>query len=501
MIARLLMILMLGAGLFATSPAYAVYSCGGVNDTCKCGGNNPYPCCDNGGNCTWFAWHSACCNWGVALPGWGNANTWASYASGNGNFQVGGPQVGAIATSTKGQYGHVAYVVGVGNGTVTVQEENCCGTCKGGAGTKTYSASYFNSGYVIKKPTGPVCGNGQCQGGENCANCPQDCGACCGNGACDNGENCASCSKDCGGCCGNGACDNGENCETCSQDCHCLPSGSLDTANCSSVKGWAWDSDAGAKKVQVRLKVGDAEQAMLTADTAYAGHDGRGFQWSVPASLKNGQVCTITAEALDTQTPGTTALGQKSFVCDNAMSQEGIWTTHRQDAAGIDVTVPAGPHLGLLHAHAANYAYPLSGVVETCAALGLEPFELVTASLHWNLASKQHRVEMAADGLTLRSWQDDAGQAQLALDATATELCVRTVTLAQVDAPQPASFQMDDLQWRSGLWWHAYSQDAAGIIVGHPAADAVLVQTRAHEGEGVTGRGWVRSWVDLPQKL
>lgn len=517
----LLAILALGTGLLASAPAWAVYSCGGVNDTCKCGANNPYPCCDNGGNCTWFAWHSACCNWGVALPGWGNANTWGSYASQNGNFQVVGPTVGAIATSTKGTYGHVAYVVAVGNGTVTVHEENCCGTCKGGAGTQTYSSSYFNSGYVIKKPTGPVCGNGQCQGGENCANCPQDCGGCCGNGACDNGENCSSCSQDCGSCCGNGACDWGENCSTCSKDCgaccgngacdygetcescsadcHCLPSGSLDSATCSGVQGWAWDSDAGDKKVQVRLKVGDAEQAMLTADQAHAGHDGRGFAWSVPASLKNGQVCTITAEALDTQTPGTAPLGQKSFVCDNAMTREGIWTTHRTDAAGIDVTVPPGAHLGLQHAHAENYAYPLSGVVETCATLGLEPFDLVTAALTWNLASKQHRVELAADGLTLRSWQDDSGKQDLALEATATELCLRTVALTQVEAPKPAKFLMEDLQWHSGLWWHAYSQDAAGILIGHPQSDAVLVQARAHVGEGTTGRGWVRSWVDLPQ--
>jgi len=30
--------------------AHAVYQCGNVVDNCDCGGNNPYPCCANGGN-------------------------------------------------------------------------------------------------------------------------------------------------------------------------------------------------------------------------------------------------------------------------------------------------------------------------------------------------------------------------------------------------------------------------------------------------------------------
>ncbi len=519
------------ASAWVATPAFAVYTCGGVKDDCKCGGNNPYPCCDNGGNCTWYAWHAACCTWGVALPGWGNANTWAKYASGNAKYSVGGPVVGAIATSNQGQYGHVAHVIGVGNGKVTVNEENCCGSCKGGMGTKTYNASYFNSGYIVKKgggpPPGPVCGNGKCEGGENCSNCGQDCGNCCGNGSCDNGENCASCGKDCGSCCGNGKCDNGENCstcdkdcgsccgngacdygekcETCNADCHCLPSGSLDAATCSSVKGWAWDSDAGDKQVSVRVLSGGSEQAMLTANGPYAGHEGRGFAWNVPQTMKNGQVCTVSAEALDTQTPGKTELGTKSFLCDNSSSQEGIWTTQRTDAAGIDVSLAKSHQLGLNHVHPTGFAYPLSGVVQSCTTLALEPYDMLVATATWDLKSAQHQVNLTCDGVTQKTWQGDSGTAvALAVQVTATQLCVRTEALAQVEAPLPASFSLQDLQWRTPPstpmttpWWQTYSADAAGLIVGHSSPDAVVVRARA--GQSVAGRGWVRAWIDLPE--
>lgn len=133
----------------------AVYSCGGVNDTCPCGASNPYPCCDNGGNCTWYAWHSACCHWDMALPGWGNAQTWAQYANANPNYEVlSYPVVGAIACRTLGTYGHVAFVTAVSGNTITVEEENCCSTCAAGVRTWNYDASYFDGGYII--PLGGV---------------------------------------------------------------------------------------------------------------------------------------------------------------------------------------------------------------------------------------------------------------------------------------------------------------------------------------------------------
>ena len=48
-----------------------------------------------------------------------------------------------------------------------------------------------------------LCGNGVCDGPENCSTCPEDCGACqavCGNGICEGGETCSSCPQDCGAC-------------------------------------------------------------------------------------------------------------------------------------------------------------------------------------------------------------------------------------------------------------------------------------------------------------
>jgi len=136
--------------ILGAAPAAAVYECGGVEDTCTCGANNPYPCCDNDGNCTWYAWHSACCHWDLALPGWGNAKTWAQYAAANANYEVlPDPVVGAIACRTQGTYGHVAFVIEVQGANIVVEEENCCSTCAGGMRTHTYAASYFDGGFIV----------------------------------------------------------------------------------------------------------------------------------------------------------------------------------------------------------------------------------------------------------------------------------------------------------------------------------------------------------------
>jgi hypothetical protein len=78
-----------------------------------------------------------------------------------------------------------------------------------------------------------VCGNGTCDGNEDCLGCPDDCGECepfCGDGACDTDadETCATCAKDCGGCpitCGDGKCDIDEleTCLGCPEDCGVCP--------------------------------------------------------------------------------------------------------------------------------------------------------------------------------------------------------------------------------------------------------------------------------------
>ncbi len=74
------------------------------------------------------------------------------------------------------------------------------------------------------------CGVGGCDeaGGENCNNCPQDCGDCCPDGKCNYGELCNTCPEDCGTCdlpCGNGECEDGlgEDCYNCPIDCKTCP--------------------------------------------------------------------------------------------------------------------------------------------------------------------------------------------------------------------------------------------------------------------------------------
>ncbi len=125
-----------------------VYSCGGYNDDCYCAAWNPFPCCSNGGNCTWWAWHMACCNWGVDVPPRGNANTWAGSLAAGGYYLSSWPAVGRIACRNSGTYGHVAWVTGVSGDYVTVSEMNCWGNY--GARTYTYHKSYFDGGYAYR---------------------------------------------------------------------------------------------------------------------------------------------------------------------------------------------------------------------------------------------------------------------------------------------------------------------------------------------------------------
>jgi hypothetical protein len=75
----------------------------------------------------------------------------------------------------------------------------------------------------------PQCGDDDCNGSETCTSCPSDCGNCpddCGDGQCSNGETCQSCPFDCGVCnnwCGDGTCDDNESCAVCPQDCGDCP--------------------------------------------------------------------------------------------------------------------------------------------------------------------------------------------------------------------------------------------------------------------------------------
>ena len=121
-------------------------SCGGYTSA-----GNIYPCCSNGGNCTWWTWKSAKEIWGVSLPRWGNANTWATNAAKTVGYTVSStPAVNTIAVSTSGTYGHVAWVTRIVDASRIEVSEMACGYYYG-AKTKTYAKTYFNGGFIYKK--------------------------------------------------------------------------------------------------------------------------------------------------------------------------------------------------------------------------------------------------------------------------------------------------------------------------------------------------------------
>lgn len=80
--------------------------------------------------------------------------------------------------------------------------------------------------YYCEKMGPACCGNGICQPdeGENCDNCPDDCGKCascefCGNNLCEVNESPCNCPQDCGPCCCDGKCAFPETYENCPLEC------------------------------------------------------------------------------------------------------------------------------------------------------------------------------------------------------------------------------------------------------------------------------------------
>ena len=73
--------------------------------------------------CTWYAWQQAYEHTGVALPGWGNAQTWYNSAISDG-YQVGSEaKANSIAVwSSSDGYGHVGFVVAVEGNVMTINE-------------------------------------------------------------------------------------------------------------------------------------------------------------------------------------------------------------------------------------------------------------------------------------------------------------------------------------------------------------------------------------------
>lgn len=73
--------------------------------------------------CTWYAWQQAYEHTGIALPSWGNAQTWYNSAINDG-YKVGSeakPNSIAVWSSSDG-YGHVGFVVSVEGNIMTVNE-------------------------------------------------------------------------------------------------------------------------------------------------------------------------------------------------------------------------------------------------------------------------------------------------------------------------------------------------------------------------------------------
>ncbi len=200
--------------LLVPTPARAVHWCGGVEDNCPCGADNPYPCCDNGGgksgNCTWGAWHMACCNWNVGLPPpWPHAKYWAGNLAAHPDYEVlPSPVKNSIGCRVSSTYGHVAYVTSVNGGTVVVHEQGCCSGCWNGFRDASYNAGYYDGGYIVRKGQVQECNPGQ-QSSSGCGNCgtkKRTCdsngkwggwGPCEGQGQCSPGQ---SQSEGCGDC-------------------------------------------------------------------------------------------------------------------------------------------------------------------------------------------------------------------------------------------------------------------------------------------------------------
>ncbi|MBP9668148.1 LysM peptidoglycan-binding domain-containing protein [Candidatus Saccharibacteria bacterium] len=78
------------------------------------------------GWCTWYAYERRAQSGRPVGSFWGNANTWASAARGNGYLVNNSPAAGAVFQTRAGGYGHVGYIESVdyANGTVTYSDMN-----------------------------------------------------------------------------------------------------------------------------------------------------------------------------------------------------------------------------------------------------------------------------------------------------------------------------------------------------------------------------------------
>lgn len=99
-----------------------------INVTNVLAATNPYKHTSSFGlNCTWVAWDQVYNKLGIALPGWGNANTWYDYAKKAG-FEVGStPKDKSIVVWQWDKFGHVGYVERVEGDKIYVWDTTTCG--------------------------------------------------------------------------------------------------------------------------------------------------------------------------------------------------------------------------------------------------------------------------------------------------------------------------------------------------------------------------------------
>jgi hypothetical protein len=133
-------------------------TCGGQTDSCPCNRDTPCWCCDENmefgtscGNCVWWAWHEACCNWAVGLPFCGNAGTWDESARASGYAMGNAPRASSIFVCNPGagcsDYGHVGWVTrAYDDGSFDTTEMSCGGPC--GVLSRHRGAGYATAGFI-----------------------------------------------------------------------------------------------------------------------------------------------------------------------------------------------------------------------------------------------------------------------------------------------------------------------------------------------------------------
>lgn len=134
--------------LWATSKAVRIANCCSYYDR-----GNPFPCCTNQGNCTWWCYYE----YGY-VPFTGNAETWWGQVPDypEWNRSTSGPSCLASIACWSGSPGHVAYAAyWSGTGNVGISEMSWCTDC---GSSRSISPSNPSQGWIFK-------GSGPCPGG------------------------------------------------------------------------------------------------------------------------------------------------------------------------------------------------------------------------------------------------------------------------------------------------------------------------------------------------